>query len=151
MMRAIVLDSSPLGLLVHRPDYPPTAECREWLRQKLSAGIAVHVPAIVVYELRRELYRLDSRASMLRLQAFIQAEPGRCLPLSDDNLEKAAELWARIRMQGKPTADRFALDIHVILAAQALSLKLPPEDFVVATENVGHLSLLVRAESWRQV
>lgn len=71
--------------------------------------------------------------------------------LTDDDLLRAAELWALARKQGRPTADRFALDIDVILAAQALSLKLPDDQFVVATENVGHLGQFVPARDWRSV
>jgi predicted nucleic acid-binding protein len=59
---------------------------------------------------------------------------------------KAAELWAEVRKQGKPTADSQALDGDVILAAQALHA-----DAVVATENVAHLSLLVEAKHWKKI
>ena len=100
----IVLDSTPLGLLVYRPGFPAADECREWVRRQLSSGVRVFVPAIVTYEIRRDL-----------------------------------------RRGGRPTADPLALDIDVILAAQALSLELPPSEYVVATSNVGHLGLLVPA------
>lgn len=59
---------------------------------------------------------------------------------------KAAELWAEVRKRGMPTADSKALDCDVILAAQALAV-----DGLVATENVGHLSRLARAKSWRDI
>jgi len=38
------------------------------------------------------------------------------------------------------------LDCDVILAAQALT-----ENGIVATENVGHLSLFVEAKDWRDI
>ena len=59
---------------------------------------------------------------------------------------KAAELWAQARNQGRPTADMKALDCDVILAAQALAV-----NGIVATENVGHLSLFVEAKDWREI
>ena len=68
------------------------------------------------------------------------------LPLTTEVMLKAAELWAQARNQGTPTADPKALDCDVILAAQALS-----ENGIVATENVGHLSLFVEAKDWREI
>lgn len=59
---------------------------------------------------------------------------------------KAAELWADARKRGKPTADPKELDGDVILAAQALQANA-----VVATENVGHLSLFVEARHWKDI
>jgi predicted nucleic acid-binding protein len=59
---------------------------------------------------------------------------------------KAAELWAEARKRGKPTADIKELDGDVILAAQALQV-----DAIVATENVGHLSLFVEAKHWKDI
>ena len=43
------------------------------------------------------------------------------------------------------------LDIDVILAAQALSLGLPADEFVVATSNVEHLAVMVPARNWREI
>jgi hypothetical protein len=50
------------------------------------------------------------------------------------------------RKRGKPTADLKELDGDVILAAQALQV-----DAIVATENVGHLSLFVEAKHWKDI
>jgi predicted nucleic acid-binding protein len=151
MIRAIVLDSSPLGLLTRQPNFLAAEECREWLRKQLVSGIRVYIPAIVVYELRRELHRMNSASSLARLHTLLNAQPDRYRPLTDMDLNRAAELWADVRRQGRPTADRFALDIDVILAAQTLSLNLPVDQVVVASDNVGHLSLLVPAKPWREI
>jgi predicted nucleic acid-binding protein len=59
---------------------------------------------------------------------------------------KAAELWADARKRGRPTADLNELDGDLILAAQALQV-----DAIVATENVGHLSLFVEAKHWKDM
>jgi predicted nucleic acid-binding protein len=109
------------------------------------------VPEIVDYEIRRELHRANLTPAISALDAFNAAEPGRLLTLNSADLRLAAELWARARNQGIPTADRFALDIDVILSAQALSLGLPPSDLVVATGNVRHLSRFVPAEEWQNI
>jgi len=141
----IVLDSTPLGLLVYRPGFPAADECRDWVRRQLSSGVRVFVPAIVAYEIRRELHRLQNARSIGLLESFLTADPGRQIELTDAQLRHAARLWGDLRRGGRPTADPLALDIDVILAAQALSLELPPSEYVVPTSNVGHLGLLVPA------
>ena len=63
----------------------------------------------------------------------------------------AAELWAAVRRQGKPTADHHALDVDVILAAQVLTGGFADGTFIVATANVEHLSRFVPAEEWSKI
>ena len=53
----------------------------------------------------------------------MNATPDRYLPLTDDALRFGAELWAQSRRAGRPTADPTALDIDVLLSAQALRLR----------------------------
>ena len=84
------------------------------------------IPAIVYYELKRELLRANKTFSVARLEAFASTTPGPYLPLSDEALQLAAGLWAKARQQGRPTADVKDLDIDVILAAQALSFGPKP-------------------------
>lgn len=109
------------------------------------------VPEIVNYELRRELLRLRRTSALAALVEFNAAVAGRYLPITTAAMELAAELWAKIRSQGKPTADRHALDIDVILAAQVLTAGFEPNPFVVATSNVGHVSSFVPAELWESI
>jgi len=54
-----------------------------------------------------------------------------------------------VRKGGKPTADPHALDVDVILAAQANSLG--KSNLVIATSNVAHLNRLVPAQDWRTI
>lgn len=61
----------------------------------------------------------------------------------------AADLWAKARTRGAPTADPKELDADVILAAQALSLNDP--NLVVATANVGHIRQFVNADVWQNI
>jgi hypothetical protein len=111
----------------------------------------VIVPAIVYYELKRELLRAEKSFGVTRLQAFASATPGRYLPLSDEALQLAADLWAKARQQGRPTADTKDLDVDVILAAQALSFGPAPEDVVIATSNAKHLSQFITAQEWSEI
>ena len=149
--RAIVLDSTPLALLVQRRGRPHVDECLDWFAGHLRAGTPIYLPAVIHYELRRELLRLNKSASLRRLDELASTPPVRYLPLTDADLRLAAELWADARRAGKPTADPAALDIDVILAAQARSLGLPDAAYVVATANVGHLARYAPADPWAAV
>jgi len=64
---------------------------------------------------------------------------------------KAAQYWALARKRGRPTADDMALDGDVILAAQASLVRTTYGETVVATTNVGHLSLFVDARRWDDI
>lgn len=103
------------------------------------------------YELKRELLRAGKAFSVVRLQAFAAARPGRYLPLSDEALQLAADLWAKARQQGRPTANPKDLDVDVILAAQALSFGPAPVDVTIATTNAKHLSQFVSAKDWQEI
>ena len=64
---------------------------------------------------------------------------------------KAAELWARARNEGKPTADNKSLDGDVILAAQAVLVAGYGHEVIIATSNVKHLSLFADAREWQSI
>lgn len=148
MKPVVVLDSTPLGLVVQRRDHAQAEKCRQWLKGVVRSGARVIVPEIVNYELRRELVRIGKTGAIAQLAAFNRSAPGRYLPLTTDAMDRAAELWAEARRQGRPTADPHALDIDVILAAQVPTAGFNPADFVVATSNVSHLSIFVPAAPW---
>jgi predicted nucleic acid-binding protein len=61
-------------------------------------------------------------------------------------MRRAAEMWADARRAGRPTAHPHALDIDVVIAAQAEMLGA-----VVATENEKHLALFVDARRWTEI
>jgi predicted nucleic acid-binding protein len=151
MIGHIILDSGPLGLLFQRSDVKLAEDCRAWLRGHLARGVRVFVPEIVDYELRRELLRLNLAKAVADLDTFNALAVGRFVPLATPVLQHAASLWAIFRQKGILTADRHALDIDVILAAQALSLGLADNDSVVATSNVTHLARFVPAKEWSAI
>lgn len=151
MSRVIVLDTSPLGLVTQRRGIEAAETCRQWVEDCEARGWPVLVPAVCDYEVRRELLRAGKTAGIMRLDAFSAAEPDRYIPLTDEALKLAAELWAEAGQRGAPTADPRDLDCDVILAAQALALGLPASQVVIATTNVGHLSQFVPAELWQEI
>jgi predicted nucleic acid-binding protein len=119
--------------------------------QRLAAGHRLVVPAIAYFEVRRELERAGMTRSIAQLDAFNAARPDRFLSVTDSALRLAAKLWAQARNAGTPTADPKELDADVVIAAQALDMGVPAADLIVATINVGHLSLFVAADLWSNI
>lgn len=151
---AVVLDTSPLGLLTQRPGHPGGDACKLWAADLDQAGCLFFVPEIADYELRREFVRLGNSSALARLDIFNAAVTGQYLPLTTPAVRLAADLWARVRNQGKTTAPPEALDADALIAAQAGLLN--PAAFnlsavVVATANVGHLSALTHAVLWSDI
>jgi predicted nucleic acid-binding protein len=136
-----MLDSGPLGMISHPR---PNREIVDWLKAKLQDGVEVLVPEIADYEVRRELIRFGKTKSVKRLDELKTLLT--YIPLDTNTMLRAAHFWAQVRNMGKPTADPKALDGDVILAAQA-----ERTGAVMATDNVGHLSLLGTARDWHDI
>jgi hypothetical protein len=117
----------------------------------VTAGNRIVTPAIIYYEVLRELERLNAAVQVRRLRTFCHTVPDRYISLTDSNLEHAAKLWASIRNTGFSTASNEALDIDVILAAQVLDMNLNRNEYVVATSNVRHLARFVPADLWTNI
>jgi predicted nucleic acid-binding protein len=142
----VLLDSGPLGLLVH----PRRGNAIEtWLTSHDRSGNSVLLPAITYYELRRELLRANLTASLEHLESLTSRLT--IARVTTDVLRRASELWALSRQQGLPTAPDAALDVDVILAATALELVDAGHEVVVATSNVSHLSRFVNAREWMAI
>jgi predicted nucleic acid-binding protein len=109
----------------------------------------VAVPEIADYEIRRELLRADRPKGIARLDAL--AEQVGYLPVTTPVMRLAAELWARVRKAGKPTAKDAALDADVILAATAWLAAQDGLEVIVATDNVRHLGRFVTASLWEAI
>jgi predicted nucleic acid-binding protein len=141
VIKTVMLDTGPLGRIA----YPRrNSEIMAWVDQLQSAGIIIVLPEIADYELRRNFLLEGLTSSLTRLDQLKSLFY--YLPLNTKTMMKAAELWADARRRGRPMADPKELDGDVILAAQAIQLGA-----VIATENVGHLSLFVEARLWRQI
>lgn len=150
MSRYLLLDSGPLGLVTQPRISSEVLAINHWLLDCLSLGDTVLVPAIIYYEVRRELLRAQKTTGLARLDAFVEIDSRRYLALTDDALRLAAALWAKARQQGRPTSSALDLDIDVILAAQALTLA-GGDEMIVVTTNPRHLGQFVDARLWIDV
>jgi predicted nucleic acid-binding protein len=146
MAKQVLLDAGPLGMISHPR---PNKAIALWLRRLLSAGVAVRIPEIADYEVRRELIRANRQIGVQRLDALKTAIG--YVPITTPVMLKAAEFWATARNQGFPTADDVSLDADVILAAQAAVLEAEDDDVVIVTTNVGHLAHFADARKWNHV
>lgn len=143
MIKAVMLDSGPLGRLTHA-DYSRNREHRAWLALLLDRSIAVFLPEIADYEVRRNLIvenLTGSLANLDSLQSLVTY-----VPITTTDMRKAAELWAKSRKTGRSVGDPKDLNADVILAAQAIRLGA-----TIATDNVGHLDQFIEARPWRSI
>jgi predicted nucleic acid-binding protein len=146
MSRFVLLDSGPLGLLSHPRN---SAEIDGWVRRIGRSGVIVTLPEITDYEVRRELLRARRQRGIHRLDVLKNTLF--YAPLMSETMLKAAEYWSDARRAGRPTASPDALDVDVILAAQAWVLASRGHDVTVATENPGHLSLFTTTARWQEI
>lgn len=102
---AVVLDTTPLGLLTQKKGVPEAEACRTWYQTLINFGGLFFVPEIADYELRREFLRQGNGGAVSWLQIFNSATPDRYLPLTMPAVRLAAGLWARVRNHGKTTAN----------------------------------------------
>lgn len=146
MTNVIFLDSGPLGKLAHRR---PDPAIRNWLRSIRFAGNEVVVPEVADYEVRRELIRSKLYRSLYHLDQLKQTLT--FLPITTEAMLAAAQLWAEARNRGRPTAHHNSLDADAILAGQANTYRAGRRPVIVASDNVGHLDQLTRAEYWHDI
>jgi hypothetical protein len=153
VQRIIVFDSDPTGLVCHEPGNPDGEALRNWMFKEWSDGATIIVPAIIDYEVRRELIRKEFTDSLKRLDAFYADKKLWLLSIKDSAMQTAARLWAEARRRGEPTAHEQAVDCDVILSAQAMDYCTDADDWWILTENVGHIARYVgaRARSRRAV
>jgi predicted nucleic acid-binding protein len=149
MNQLILLDTGPLGMVTNPKASPECQACKEWLSSLESRGGRVALPEISDYELRRELIRANKIRGIEQLDQLKATIP--YLPITTEVILTAAELWAKARNQGYPTASPDALDGDVILASQALILRSQGYNTIIATTNLGHLSRFTIARIWQEV
>src|SRR5687767_708086 len=149
MARVIVLDSSVLGLATNPTGRPEAVACANGVVALAQGNDSLVIPEVADYELRRELLLHNKRRGLSRLEALKAISI--YVPITTQAMLLAAGLWAQVRQQGRKTADNKALDIDVILAAQARLLTNLGDEITIATTNVRHLSLFVDAREWQAI
>jgi predicted nucleic acid-binding protein len=146
----VVLDTGFLGYVTHPRMSADALSAQTWLSAVLRAHVPVAIPEIADYELRRELLLINSTRALHTLDTLKRGLA--FLPLTNDVMLRAAQMWATVRRAGVPTADRHALDGDVIVAAQALaSAEANRLDPLVITTNPKHMLRLISAAHWGDV
>ncbi len=116
----------------------------------MRAGESVVVPEIIDYEYRRKLLHFGDATRVRALDGFSAGLTYE--PLTTASMRMAASLWAEARRAGLRTAGDNAIDIDMILVAQARQVAVPLEtDVVIATTNVRHLGRFTDARLWRDI
>jgi predicted nucleic acid-binding protein len=148
MVRFILFDSGPLGLAVCRTGTKGLAEFGTRLAELEMAGVSILIPAVIDYEVRRELVRIGATAKLRKLERL--RERFRILPVSGAAWLRAAEFWALLRRMGLPTGSDAALDADAVLAGCAATVGRPGDEVVIASSNVRHLSRFpgIDAREW---
>ena len=102
--------------------------------------------SLVLESLRKP--KIESLEDLNNLQDLITF-----LPLTDEVMKEAANIWAEARVRGMPTADEKSLDADVIICAQykLLESEYPGRYIVIATTNVDHLSRFAEAKEWHDI
>lgn len=134
----LLLDTTPLWLLVHPAGGPKAAALRRRLVTRVRAGDEIAVAEICDYEARRELIRRRAARQLQNLDDLVRQSL--FLPIDSALMRAAAQLWADQRGSGRPTSPNSGLDGDVILAAEAMRLG----DCMVVTANARHLAGLCR-------
>lgn len=152
MSRVIAFDSGVLSTATQRIGVADADACRQWISRCLQAGDRIIIPAIARYELRRELIRSQQTASLQRLEIFLVAAPDRYIPMTEDAIDLAAQLWATARQNRVTTAPPLALDADVIFVAQvrlwAAGAGIAETAVYAATTNVRHIGYFLNAAHW---
>lgn len=133
MRQVVLLDANPLSQVTH-PKIKP--QVRNWMQFLRDNNIALKAPEISAYEIRRELVRQSNNQSLERLNLFLSYS---LIPVDSETFIQAANFWAEVRNQGRPTADDKSLDCDAILAAQALQQFKYYDKVTVITTNIKHI------------
>jgi hypothetical protein len=104
----------------------------------------VLAPGIAVYETRRELVHMQHKNPATKRVARFDAAVAilGVLPVTNDVMHRAAEIWGDARSRGIVTAPKEALDGDVILAAHGFLEAAKGNHVEIATTNSSDLAKL---------
>ncbi len=151
MARIVRLDSGPLGLAAMPSGKPSADACHAWLLALEASAAEVIIPAVIDYEVRRELVRISAGARLRNLDILRTRIDD--VPVSEAAWDRAAEFSAIVRNAGLPTAGPLDLDADCILAGIASTAFDPSETVIVAKNNVSHLGRFpgIDARTWATI
>jgi predicted nucleic acid-binding protein len=151
----VFIDSSILGKICNPNQSQETIDIEKWLFTLLSRGMRVVSSDICDYEIRRSLLLEQRRKPQIQsVEKLDEIKTSiEFLPVTNEVLLIAAQLWAEARMLGQPTAEDRSLDADLIICATSRLLTViePGRYNVIATTNVKHLSRFAIAEKWQDI
>ncbi|PSB49797.1 nucleic acid-binding protein [Chamaesiphon polymorphus] len=150
----ILIDSGILGQLCRPNLNPETLDLKRWFDRVLIRTNVVS-SKICDYEVRRGLL-LAQKQGLVADGLSILDDLDRLIDflyLEDRILDLAADIWARARASGQPTAGDLKLDADMIICAtwQDLASRYPGQEVVIVTTNVRHLSRFANAVVWQDL
>lgn len=132
---AVLLDSDTLSEIIKGRDIATQRQAQEYLVRHERFQFSI----ITRYEILRGLKAKDA---LIQIQAFDElCQNSMVLPLSDEIVVRAADVFAALRKQGAIIDDA---DILIAATAQV-------HDLVLITNNLAHFRRIpdLRSESWR--
>ena len=98
MKKSIFLDSGVIGLITNPNLSAEGINCANWLLSHINKGNQIIIPAIVDYEVRRELLRANKVKGLARLDELIDSLE--YLPINTEAMRQAAVFWTEARQKG---------------------------------------------------
>ena len=98
MDRYVLLDSGPLGLAFCRRGTKGLDALRDRLAELEMAGVSILIPAVIDYEVRRELVRVRATAKLKNLADMQQRFP--ILPVSGGGLVPRGRVLGLVATDG---------------------------------------------------
>ncbi len=151
----VLLDSGVIGNICNPYAHPLRQQLDNWLFGLMARGAYIASSTICDFEVRRSLKLTEIKGSTVTgipnldtLNTLVDF-----IPVDLEIISLAADLWARARHEGVPTAanDRLDADLIICATSQALAQKYPGRNVIVATTNVKHLSRFVSAATWQEI
>ena len=151
----VILDSNILGLLANPSELPEAKECQDWLYALLAKSVYVASSELCFYEVKRGLIEAKKRGGTGQGIGKLEElrDQFETLPINRMVVDEAAEIWAKSRLEGKPSAEEKALDIDIIIAAhyRVLTQEFPGRYVVISTKNIKHFKHFAEAQEWQNI
>jgi predicted nucleic acid-binding protein len=150
----ILIDSGILGQLCRPNMDRETLDLKSWFDRMLIRTNVVS-SKICDYEIRRGLLLAQKQGLVAEGIAILDElhQLINFLSVDDRILDLAADIWAKARVSGQPTAGDRNLDADTIICAtwQDLVDRYPGQEVVIVTMNIRHLSRFSNAVIWQDL